>query len=120
MSIFVHPWDMEQCGRMRKYFLPWLVGMPAETSTAICSILMGGVLQRYPNLKVCFAHGGGSFPFTIGRIQKGFDVRPDLCAVECEVNPRNFMGKFYTDSLVHDSEALRFLVEIIGKVNTIT
>ncbi|XP_071943728.1 2-amino-3-carboxymuconate-6-semialdehyde decarboxylase-like [Antedon mediterranea] len=118
-SIFVHPWDMEMSGRMSKYWLPWLVGMPAETATAMCSLIFGGVLERFPKLKVCFAHGGGSFPCTIGRIEHGFNVRPDLCAVECEVNPRNYLGRVYTDSLVHDPEALRLLVNVIGKDNIV-
>lgn len=62
--------------------------MPSETATAICSVLFGGVLERYPKLKMCFAHGGGAFPYTIGRIEHGFNVRPDLCATENTVNPR--------------------------------
>jgi len=115
MSIFVHPWDMELGGRMSKYWLPWLVGMPAETTTAMCSVIFGGVLEKYPNLKICFAHGGGSFPYSIGRIQHGFDVRPDLCAVDNDQPPRKYLGKIYTDSLVHDQEALKFLVKILGK-----
>ncbi|XP_003386098.1 PREDICTED: 2-amino-3-carboxymuconate-6-semialdehyde decarboxylase-like [Amphimedon queenslandica] len=114
-AVFVHPWDMETGGRMSKYWLPWLVGMPAETATAICSVLFGGVLERHPNLKICFAHGGGSFPYTIGRIEHGFNVRPDLCATENSVNPRSYIGKVYTDSLVHDQKALKFLVDIIGE-----
>nr|XP_060477355.1 2-amino-3-carboxymuconate-6-semialdehyde decarboxylase [Panthera onca] len=57
-SLFVHPWDMQMDGRMAKYWLPWLVGMPAETTTAICSMIMGGVFEKFPKLKVCFAHGG--------------------------------------------------------------
>ena len=80
--IFVHPWDMDHITKTSKYWLPWLVGMPAETANAICCILMGGVLQQFPRVKFCFAHGGGGFPFTIGRIQHGYEVRPDLCAVE--------------------------------------
>ena len=54
--------------------------MPSETATAVMSLMMGGILERFPRLKVCFAHGGGSFPFTIGRMQHGYLVRPDLCA----------------------------------------
>ena len=100
---------------MSKYWLPWLVGMPAETATAICSLLMGGVLNRFPRLKVCFAHGGGSFPFTVGRIQHGYNVRPDLCATDCPVAPKEFLGKFWTDSLVHDQGALKLLLEVIGE-----
>ncbi|XP_074659056.1 2-amino-3-carboxymuconate-6-semialdehyde decarboxylase-like [Tubulanus polymorphus] len=114
-AIFVHPWDMQLDGRMQKYWLPWLVGMPAETCTAMCSMIFGGVLERFPKLKVCFAHGGGSFPFTVGRIEHGFNVRPDLCATDNPVNPRDYLGKFYTDSLVHDPAALRLLIEVIGE-----
>ncbi|KAE8299526.1 2-amino-3-carboxymuconate-6-semialdehyde decarboxylase [Larimichthys crocea] len=64
-SIFIHPWDMQTDGRMAKYWLPWLVGMPSETTMAICSMIFGGIFERFPKLKVCFAHGGGSFPFTV-------------------------------------------------------
>ncbi|XP_041367231.1 2-amino-3-carboxymuconate-6-semialdehyde decarboxylase-like [Gigantopelta aegis] len=114
-SIFVHPWDMEQSGRMKKYWLPWLIGMPTETTTAICSMLFGGVLERFPKLKVCFAHGGGTFPYTVGRIEHGYNVRPDLCATDCGVSPREYLGHFYTDSLVHDARSLKLLVDVIGK-----
>uniref|UniRef100_A0A8C7RDL0 2-amino-3-carboxymuconate-6-semialdehyde decarboxylase n=1 Tax=Oncorhynchus mykiss TaxID=8022 RepID=A0A8C7RDL0_ONCMY len=114
-SLFVHPWDMQIDGRMAKYWLPWLVGMPSETTMAICSMIFGGVFERFPKLKVCFAHGGGSFPFTIGRIEHGFQVRPDLCAVDNKVNPRKYLGSFYTDSLVHDPIALKLLIDVIGK-----
>ncbi|XP_046655483.1 2-amino-3-carboxymuconate-6-semialdehyde decarboxylase-like [Daphnia pulicaria] len=115
-SVFVHPWDMPSLdGRHSKYWMPWLVGMPMETTTAICSMVMGGVLHNFPGLKVCFAHGGGSYPFTIGRIEHGYKVRPDLCATNCSRSPREFCGKFYTDSLVHDSSSLRMLLDVIGK-----
>ncbi|XP_060081155.1 2-amino-3-carboxymuconate-6-semialdehyde decarboxylase-like [Ylistrum balloti] len=115
VAIFVHPWDMELSGRMSKYWLPWLVGMPAETATAVCCMLMGGVLEQFPRLKVCFAHGGGAFPYTVGRIEHGYNVRPDLCATDCKTAPRDYLGKIYTDGLVHDSEALKLLVNIIGE-----
>ncbi|XP_015213999.2 2-amino-3-carboxymuconate-6-semialdehyde decarboxylase isoform X3 [Lepisosteus oculatus] len=114
-SLFIHPWDMQTDGRMSKYWLPWLVGMPAETTTAICSMIFGGVFEKFPKLKVCFAHGGGSFPYTIGRIEHGFKVRPDLCAVDNNINPRKYLGSFYTDSLVHDPQALKLLLEVVGK-----
>lgn len=114
-AIFVHPWDMQFGGRMQKYFLPWLVGMPAETTTAICCMIFGGVLDRFPKLRLCFAHGGGSFPFTMGRIAHGYDVRPDLCAVSCSRSPRSFAGEFYVDSLVHDAASLQLLVDVVGQ-----
>lgn len=113
-AIFVHPWDMMGKEKMQKYWLPWLVGMPAETSLAICSMIFGGVLERLPRLRVAFAHGGGSFPSTIGRIEHGFNVRPDLVAVDNNVNPRNYLDKFYLDSLVHDPMMLDYLVKLMG------
>ncbi len=124
-AIFVHPWDMFGKERMPKYWLPWLVGMPAETSLAICSMMFGGVFDRFPKLRVAFAHGGGAFPITIGRIEHGFHVRPDLVATENKTNPRNYLActdgrkrvtpaRFYVDSLVHDPDALELLIKLFG------
>ncbi len=114
MCLFVHPWDMMGQEKMPKYWLPWLVGMPAETSLAICSMIFGGVFEKFPKLRVAFAHGGGSFPMTIGRIEHGFNCRPDLVAVDNNVNPRNYLGKFWLDSLVHDPDALKYIVKLMG------
>lgn len=114
-AVFVHPWDMMGKDRMNRYWLPWLVGMPAENSLAICSMIFGGVFERLPNLRVCFAHGGGSFPATIGRIEHAFHVRPDLCAVDNQRNPRDYLGKFWLDTLVHEPAALRYLIELFGE-----
>jgi aminocarboxymuconate-semialdehyde decarboxylase len=119
-AIFVHPWDMMGKERMPKYWLPWLVGMPAESSLAICSMMFGGVFERFPKLRVAFAHGGGAFPGTIGRIEHGFHVRPDLVAIDNETEPRKYLAKggqpahFYLDSLVHDADALRLLLKLFG------
>jgi aminocarboxymuconate-semialdehyde decarboxylase len=112
-AVFVHPWDMLGKERMPRYWLPWLVGMPAETTLAICSMIFGGVLERLPRLKVCFAHGGGNFAGTIGRIEHGFYARPDLVATENPINPRAYLGRFYVDSLVHDNDALRQLIKLM-------
>jgi len=124
-AIFVHPWDMMGKERMPEYWLPWLVGMPAESSLAICSMMFGGVFERFPKLRVAFAHGGGAFPFTIGRIEHAFHVRPDLVATENKTNPRKYLARtddrrgvtparFYVDSLVHDAGALKLLLKLFG------
>jgi aminocarboxymuconate-semialdehyde decarboxylase len=124
-AIFVHPWDMLGMERMPNYWLPWLVGMPAETSLAICSMMFGGVFERFPKLRVAFAHGGGAFPFTIGRIEHAFHVRPDLVTTENKTNPRKYLARadekgdvtparFYVDSLVHDADALKLLLKLFG------
>lgn len=113
-AIFVHPWNMMGKEVMPDYWLPWLVGMPAESSRAICSLIFGGVLERLPKLRIAFAHGGGSFPATIGRVQHGFDVRPDLCAVHNQIDPREYLKKIYVDSLVHDKLKLDYMIELMG------
>jgi hypothetical protein len=77
-------------------------------------MIFGGVFHKFPKLRVAFAHGGGAFPFTIGRIQHGFDSRPDLCAVDNPVPPKDYLGHFYFDSLVHDKMALKYLVDLVG------
>jgi aminocarboxymuconate-semialdehyde decarboxylase len=119
-AVFVHPWDMMGTERMPKYWLPWLVGMPAESSLAICSMMFGGVFERFPKLRVAFAHGGGAFPFTIGRIEHAFHVRADLVAIDNTKNPRSYLARgnmparFFVDSLVHDPNALRLLLKLFG------
>jgi aminocarboxymuconate-semialdehyde decarboxylase len=124
-AVFVHPWDMLGKQRMPKYWLPWLVGMPAETSLAICCMIFGGVFERFPDLRVAFAHGGGAFPFTIGRIDHAFHVRPDLVAIDSQTEPRDYLARiddagrvvparFYVDSLVHDPDGLQMLIKLFG------
>lgn len=113
-AIFVHPWDMMGMDQLKEYWLPWLVSMPAETSRAICSLMMGGVLERYPTLRFAFAHGGGSFPATLGRIDWGFEVRPDLCQVRTKTRPSDLLDRIYLDTLVHDPAMLRFLIAQLG------
>ncbi|MDX1570473.1 MAG: amidohydrolase family protein [Xanthomonadales bacterium] len=114
MALLVHPWEMMGMDSMPDYWLPWLVGMPAEQSRAACCLIFGGVLERLPRLRVCLAHGGGSFPFTIGRIEHGFRMRPDLVAIRNERNPREYLDRFYIDSVVHDPQALHYLVDLFG------
>ncbi|MGQ0740372.1 MAG: amidohydrolase family protein [Bacteroidota bacterium] len=114
-ALFIHPWEMMGETQMEKYWLPWLVGMPAETSRAICSMIFGGVFEKFPKLRVAFAHGGGSFPLIIGRIEHGFKVRPDLVAVDNPINPKDYIGRFWVDSLVHDRKAFGYLLDVMGE-----
>ena len=114
MSVFIHPWEMMGEKEMQKYWMPWLVGMPAETTRAIASLIFGGVIEKLPKLRIAFAHGGGSFPSTVGRLQHGFDCRPDLVALDNNIAPKNYIGKFWIDSLVHDPTMLDFVVNQFG------
>ena len=114
MAVFVHPWNMMGMDQMKKYWLPWLVGMPAETSRAICSMVFAGIFEKLPELRVCFAHSGGSFIPTIGRIEHGFNCRPDLVAIDSDINPRESLGKFWVDCITHDADALKYIIDKVG------
>ena len=113
-AIFVHPWQMLGKERMGLYWLPWLVGMPSETALSICTMIFGGVFERLPNLRVAFAHGGGAFPGIIGRLEHGFNVRPDIVATANDRNPRDYIGRFFVDSLVHEPEMLNYMIGLLG------
>ncbi|MCU0368061.1 MAG: amidohydrolase [Cyclobacteriaceae bacterium] len=115
LAVLVHPWNMMGEKQMQRYWLPWLVGMPAETSRAICSMIFGGIFERLPKLRVMFAHAGGSFLPTIGRIEHGFECRPDLVAIDNNVNPRNYLGKFWVDSVTHDPLMLEYVIKLQGE-----
>jgi aminocarboxymuconate-semialdehyde decarboxylase len=114
MAIFVHPWQMLGQERMGLYWLPWLVGMPSETALSICSMIFGGVFEKLPKLRVAFAHGGGAFPGIVGRLEHGFSVRPDIVATANDRNPRDYLGRFFVDSLVHDPAMLRYMLDLFG------
>jgi aminocarboxymuconate-semialdehyde decarboxylase len=114
LAVLVHPWNMMGEKKMQRYWLPWLVGMPAETSRAICSMIFGGVFERLPKLRVMFAHAGGSFLPTIGRIAHGFECRPDLVAIDNNIDPRKYIGKFWVDSVTHDPMMLEYVLKLQG------
>jgi len=114
MAVLVHPWNMMGEKSMPRYWLPWLVGMPAETSRAICSMIFGGIFERLPALRVNFAHAGGSFLSTIGRIEQGFECRPDLVAIDNNTTPRSYLGKFWVDSITHDALMLEYVIKLVG------
>jgi aminocarboxymuconate-semialdehyde decarboxylase len=113
-AVFVHPWQMLGKERMGLYWMPWLVGMPAETALSICTMIFGGVFERLPKLRVAFAHGGGAFPGIIGRLEHGFNVRPDIVATANDRNPRDYIGQFYVDSLVHEPAMLQYMIDLFG------
>jgi len=113
-AVFVHPWQMLGKERMGLYWMPWLVGMPAETALSICTMIFGGVFERLPELRVAFAHGGGAFPGIIGRLEHGFNVRPDIVATANDRNPRDYIGQFYVDSLVHEPAMLQYMIDLFG------
>jgi aminocarboxymuconate-semialdehyde decarboxylase len=113
-AILVHPWQMMGQEHMSKYWLPWLVGMPAEISRAACSMIFGGVFEKLPKLRVAFAHGGGSLLPTISRIEHGWECRPDLVAMDNPNSPKKALGKFWVDSHVCDHKMLQYIIDLVG------
>lgn len=115
IPVLAHPWDMMGgANRMRKWMLPWLVAMPAETSLGILSLILSGAFERLPHsLKLCFAHGGGSFAFTLGRVDNAWKYR-DIVRQDCPNPPSSYCNRFSVDSAVFDPKALRLLVDVMG------
>ncbi len=113
-AVLVHPWDMLAPQRMPKYMMPWTVGMPAETQLGIVAMILGGAFDKLPkSLRICFAHGGGSFAFLLGRLENAWQHHPVAHGV-CELSPSQYLSRFSVDSAVFDARALQFLVETLG------
>lgn len=114
VPIFVHPWDMTESPRVSRWMAKWLAGMPAETHLSVIALILGGVFDRIsPDLRICFAHGGGSFAFWLGRLENAWHRRPDLIATS-EHPPSHYVDRFSVDSVVFDPSALRTLVDVLG------
>ncbi|MDO4249034.1 MAG: amidohydrolase family protein [Neisseria sp.] len=114
MPVFIHPWDMMGKERMPKWMLQWLVSMPAETQLGVLSLILSGALEKLPeSLKICFAHGGGSFPYLIGRVDNAWQHR-DIVREDCPKLPSSYLNRVWVDSAVFDPLALRFLVDKMG------
>lgn len=117
IPVFVHPWDMPSSPRLNRWMARWLAGMPAETHLSIIAMILGGVFDRVdPELKICFAHGGGSFAFWLGRFENAWHGRADIIATSA-MPPSHYMGRFAVDSVVFDPRALRNLVDTVGVGN---
>ena len=113
--VLVHPWDMMARERMSKHMMSWTVGMPAETQLSIVTMILGGVFDRVaPSLKICFAHGGGSFAFLLGRLENAWRRR-DIVRGKSTQPPSAYLDRFFVDSAVFDARALRFLVDVMGE-----
>ncbi|HEX8815302.1 MAG TPA: tryptophan 2,3-dioxygenase family protein [Terriglobales bacterium] len=113
-AVLVHPWDMMARDRMPNYMMPWTVGMPAETQLSVVALILSGAFDRLPsNLKICFAHGGGSFAFLLGRMENAWHHHP-VARGKSEFSPTHYLNRFLVDSAVFDQSALNFLVQTMG------
>ncbi|WP_370461420.1 amidohydrolase family protein [Micromonospora sp. Llam0] len=113
--VFVHPWDMPDGPRLDRWMARWLSGMPAETHLSILALILGGGFDQLPRtLRICFAHGGGSFPFWLGRADNAWHRRGDVVRGRSAHPPSHYLDRFYVDSVVFDPAALRLLVDTMS------
>lgn len=114
IPVFVHPWDMMASERTKDYMMGWTVGMPAETQLSIVSMILGGGFDRVSDtLKICFAHGGGSFAFLLGRLENAWHHK-DIARGKSQHPPSHYLNRFYLDTAVFDHDALDLLVKKMG------
>jgi aminocarboxymuconate-semialdehyde decarboxylase len=112
--VLVHPWDMPSSPRLNRWMAQWLTGMPAESHLSILALVLGGVFDQVPeSLRICFAHGGGSFPFWVGRMDNAWHRRPDVVGTS-EYPPSHYLDRFSVDTVVFAEPALRLLVDTVG------
>jgi aminocarboxymuconate-semialdehyde decarboxylase len=111
--ILIHPINVAGIDRLSSYYLNNLVGNPLDTTIAATCLVFGGVLDRYPSLKICLAHGGGFVPYQAGRFVHGWHVRAEPKR-RLAKPPTESLDRFYFDTIVHSSEALAFLVGKAG------
>jgi aminocarboxymuconate-semialdehyde decarboxylase len=112
--VLLHPLRPLGTIDLDRYFLANSVGRPAETSIAVAGLIMSGVMERFPDLVLCAVHGGGFVPFQIGRLDKAFRQVPGLARQRIAQPPSDSFGRIWTDSIVHDPDALAFLVKRMG------
>jgi aminocarboxymuconate-semialdehyde decarboxylase len=114
--VFVHPWDMTGSPRVNRWMAQWLIGMPAETHLSILALILGGAFDRVPEeLKICFAHGGGSFPFWLGRADNAWHKRNDVVRGWSQHPPSHYVNRFMVDTVVFAPAALRLLIDVMGE-----
>jgi len=114
-AVLVHPWDMMGGARTARWMMGWTVSMPAETQLSIVSLILGGGFDRLPaNLRLCFAHGGGSFAFLLGRLENAWHNRDVARGISARP-PSAYTDRFYVDSAVFDARALRLLIDVMGE-----
>jgi aminocarboxymuconate-semialdehyde decarboxylase len=113
MPIFIHPHHVAGMERLQDFYLSNLIGNPLDTTIAAAQLIFSGVLEKYPSLKIVLAHGGGQFPYIVGRMEHGYEVRPE-CKEKIRRSPMTFFKNFYFDIITHNPDALRYLIGIAG------
>jgi aminocarboxymuconate-semialdehyde decarboxylase len=118
VPVFLHPQNAGDITRLKDYHLWNAVGFPLETVTAASRLIASGAFERWPGLKVILAHGGGFFPYQIGRLDHAYAANPSAFK-GLPKKPSAYIGNIYCDSLTHSALSLRFLIDRFGYQNVV-
>lgn len=110
--VFVHPLGSSLGSRLNRDYLSNTIGQPAETTIALSHMIFAGVFDRYPDLKVLAAHGGGYLPHYIGRSDHAWSVRPEIQS--CANLPSSYLKKIWFDTVIFDDTYLGYLIDNVG------
>jgi aminocarboxymuconate-semialdehyde decarboxylase len=113
VPVFLHPTNTPMTDLMPDFYLWNLIGYPTETALAAAHLMFGGVLESFPSLNICLAHGCGTLPVLLGRMRHAARVRPELRGTTAN-SPMDLAKRLYYDSLTHSMRALHFLVDMVG------
>ena len=112
--VLLHPMEPLPGIDLKKHFLDNMIGRPAETTIAIARLFMAGVFDRHPGLRMCVVHGGGFLPYQIGRVQRGWEAKPDTAGADLATPPMTAIKQLYFDTILHHPAALRYLIDLLG------
>ncbi len=112
LPVFLHPLNVIGAERLAPYYLHNLLGNPFDTAIAAAHLIFGGILDRFPRVRFCLPHGGGAFPFLVGRLNRGREVRKECHHLRRPLTA--YIRRFTYDTLTHSSEALRYLIRLVG------
>lgn len=114
LPLFLHPVHVVDPERLARYYLTNLLGNPMESGIAAAHLIFSGVLDRFPALDVCLPHAGGVFPYVVGRLQRGHDMRPEMAHRDRDAGPEKYIRRFHYDTVSHSDKALAYLVDLVG------
>lgn len=114
VPVIIHPADLAVPPRIRRLFLHILVGNPSETTFAAAALLLGGVFDRFPKLRVLLVHGGGCVPYQFGRIDRGRITAPPFARGSVKNPLGQYANNLYYDTVLHDDAAFQYLIARVG------
>jgi aminocarboxymuconate-semialdehyde decarboxylase len=112
VPIFVHPSNPAGTQRVSDYYLVNFLALPLETTVMAAQLVFGGVLDRFPKLKICLSHAGGILPFLLGRLEHGQSERPEA-QERCKHVFSHYLKNFYVDTITFRADTLHFVLEIM-------